>query len=96
MLTCKNCNQQYVGQTKRQFRIRIGEHLADITHKRDTPVTIHFNRDTHTVDSVRCEIIEALKGNPETDSSKLLRDHRELFWIHQLQTVYPNGINKRD
>ena len=95
MLTCKTCNQQYIGQTKRQFKIRIGEHLADIKHNRDTPVATHFNKDSHKVKSLKCEIIEALKGDPETDSSSLLRDRREQFWIHQLQSKYPNGINKR-
>ena len=96
MLTCIVCNQQYVGQTKRQFRIRIGEHLADIKHKRDSPVSLHFNKELHTVRSVRCEILEALKGNPEMDTSGQLRDRREQFWIHQLQTKHPNGMNKRD
>jgi hypothetical protein len=96
MLTCKTCNQQYIGQTIRQFKIRIGEHLADIKHKRDTPIATHFNTVSHTVKSLKCEIIEALKGDPESDSSNLLRDRREQFWIHQLQSKYPNGINKRD
>ena len=96
MLTCKICNHQYVGQTKRQLKIRIGEHLADIRHKRDSPVSLHFNKELYSVNSVKCEIIEALKGNPESDSSKSLRDRREQFWIHQLQTKYQNGINKRD
>jgi len=96
MLTCIVCNQQYVGQTKRQFRIRIGEHLADIKHKRDSPVSLHFNREHHTVRSLRCEILEALKGDPEKDPSGLLRDRREQFWIHQLQSKHPNGMNKRD
>jgi hypothetical protein len=96
MLTCQVCKQQYVGQTKRQFKIRIGEHLADIKHKRDSPVSLHFNKDLHTVNSVKCEIIEALKRDPESEASKSLRDRREQFWIHQLQTKYPNGINKRD
>ena len=95
-ISCTICKQQYVGQTKRQFRIRIGEHLADIRHKRDSPVALHFNKDTHTVSALRCEIIESLKGNPEEDTSKALRDRREQFWIHQLQTKHPNGINKRD
>jgi hypothetical protein len=96
MLTCKVCYHQYVGQTKRQFKIRIGEHLADIRHKRDSPVSIHFNKDLHTVNSLKCEIIEALKGDPDSESSKSLRDRREQYWIHQLQTKHPNGINKRD
>jgi hypothetical protein len=96
MLTCKTCEKQYIGQTKRQFKIRIGEHLADIKYKRDTPVSHHFNMDLHTVKSLKCEIIEALKGDPEADPSRHLRDCREQFWIHQLQSKYPNGINKRD
>ena len=96
MLTCKICSKQYIGQTKRQFRIRIGEHLADIKHKRDSPVSLHFNQPEHNVQAVKCEIIETLKGDPETDSSQALRDRREQFWIHQLQSKHPNRINKRN
>jgi hypothetical protein len=96
MLTCTFCNHQYVEQTKRQFKIRIAEHLADIRHKRDTPVSLHFNKDLHSVNSVRCEILEALKGDPECESTRTLRDRREQLWIHQLQTKHPKGINKRD
>jgi hypothetical protein len=48
------------------------------------------------VNSLRCEIIEALKGDPGSAASKSLRGRREQLWIHQLQTKHPNGMNKRD
>ena len=96
MLTCTICQSQYVGQTKRQLKVRISEHLADIRYKRDTPVAHHFNKAHHNHSVLRCEILEVIKGDPESNKSKSDRDLKEQFWIHQLQTKHPNGINKRD
>ena len=96
MLTCTACRQQYVGQTKRELKVRIAEHLYDIRRKNDTPVAHHFNQANHSSDNLRCEILEALKGNPETIEEETIRKTREIHWIHQLQTKHPNGMNMRD
>ena len=93
MLTCTSCRQQYVGQTKRELEIRIGEHLYKIKKHHDTRVSLHFNRPNHSVENVRCEILEALKSDPEILTNRLTR---ETHWIHQLQTLHPNGMNVRD
>jgi hypothetical protein len=43
-LQCKQCGLQYIGETKRSFRIRVSEHLGDIRNKRNhKPVAKHFN-----------------------------------------------------
>ena len=93
MLTCTLCGKQYVGQTKRELKVRIGEHLYNIKKHHDTPVAQHFNHTNHSADNLRCEIIEALKTDPEDSDSRL---SRETHWIHQLQTLHPNGMNVRD
>ncbi|CAJ0967291.1 unnamed protein product [Ranitomeya imitator] len=55
----------YVGKTKREFRRRVGEHMGDIRHKRDTPLAKHMH--THHSDDptgVRFTILEVVKVNP--------------------------------
>lgn len=40
---CKcTCSLEYVSKTKRALNTRIGEHLSDIRHKRDTPLARHI------------------------------------------------------
>lgn len=38
-----SCNLEYVGKTTRQFRRRVGEHLGDIRHRRDTAIARHVH-----------------------------------------------------
>ena len=93
MLTCTVCRKQYVGQTKRELKIRVGEHLYNIKKHHDTPVAVHFNSTNHSAENLRCEILEAIKGDPEDSTQRL---SRETHWIHQLQTLHPNGMNVKD
>ena len=46
-IECNQCNKQYVGETKRKFITHFKEHLADIWHNRDTPVTKHYKLSSH-------------------------------------------------
>ena len=43
ILSCKQCNKQYIGETGRPFIERWKEHLYDIKVKRPYPVARHFN-----------------------------------------------------
>ena len=72
MLTCTACRQQYVGQTKRELKIRVGEHLYSIKKHHDTPVALHFNRKNHSVENVRCEILEARKFDSQNNQGNTL------------------------
>ena len=68
-LVCTKCDKPvYVGETGRQLKERIGEHLADIRLQRDKAVGLHFNSKGHTIDDVRVIIMEKLY-----DDSKQLR-----------------------
>ena len=42
-IECNLCKKQYVGQTKNKLLTRINQHRGDIKHKRETPVSRHFN-----------------------------------------------------
>jgi len=91
LITCQKCGKQYVGETKRECISRIKEHRADIKHNRNTPVAIHFNKSGHSIHDFSVQIIEHINKEPE--QSLRLRRNREHFWIYNLQTVQPLGLN---
>ena len=45
---------------------------------------------------ILCQIIETLKGDPESEETTKYRRKREVFWIHRLKTLLPRGLNKVD
>jgi hypothetical protein len=93
-LTCMQCGKQYVGETKRTFRIRISEHLGDIRNKRNhKPVARHFNSKNHNIKCVSACIIEMLTRNPDLDSTTSIRREREGDWVYRLRTLDPLGLN---
>ena len=94
MLTCKQCHMQYIGETKRSFRVRISEHLGDIRNKRNhKPVAKHYNSKNHTINCLKATILETITRDPELDSTTEVRRSRELFWIHRMRTLDPQGLN---
>ena len=96
MLTCSTCNSQYVGETKREFKVRIKEHLADIKHHRDTPVARHVHTHQPSAQGISYQVLEILPQNPDNPETTPKRRIREMFWIHQLRTMHPHGLNSRD
>ena len=95
LLTCSKCTSQYVGETKRTLCERMKEHLADIRHVRDSPVARHFTSPDHNIDNFSYEIIEIGTRNPDSDTTTSHRREREMYWIHQLKTLFPRGMNNR-
>ena len=53
-LVCSSCSKIYIGETYRRFEVRIGEHLADISHKRtNRPVAAHFCQENHSISDLQ-------------------------------------------
>ena len=94
LVTCKKCGIQYVGMTKNRLRTRINGHRYDIRNKLDKPVARHFNSDGHSLSDMSVQGIEKITGLQ--DSSLNLRLKREAFWIYELKTLNPEGINIMD
>jgi hypothetical protein len=94
LITCNKCNKQYVGETKRTFRTRIHEHFRDITRSRDSPVARHFHLLGHSTENVTFAIIEVRPNDPDDEKSTTSRRTKEHYWIHQLRTMAPVGINQ--
>ena len=69
------------------------EHLADIRHNRDKLVAKHFNLPGNTTQNLTSFIIESVNTDPDLEQATRTRRNRESYWIHQLRTLKPLGIN---
>ena len=45
-------HEQYVGETKREFKFRMAKHIRDTCVKRETPVSLHFNEPDHSFENM--------------------------------------------
>ena len=100
-ITCKKCNKQYVGQTKRRLMERFQGHFWCIKSKKtdNNDVAKHFNLPNHSgIDDVKIHILDFINIHPTTDEkeSAYIRDHIEMNWIHRLHTQHPLGMNTMD
>lgn len=94
LASCR-CGLQYVGKTHREFRRRIGDHLGDIRNKRDTAISRHI-RTMHDGDPrfISFQAIEHVsRGMRGGDWDRRILQ-RESFWIFELRTLCPQGLNE--
>ena len=94
-----------VGETQRNFAVRIREHWDKIRKgDKSQIVYAHFqlddrHRNTRIEDMLRFQIIEKIRTDnvPNQDQSLIRkrRLERELYWIAKLKTAYPLGLNDR-
>jgi hypothetical protein len=91
LITCSECQIQYVGQTSTTFNSRMSSHRHDIKHQLDKPTSKHFSLeptpDRHIIRKMRLTIID---NGPHDVTSRHLR---ETSWIRQLVTMEPHGLN---
>ena len=78
-----------MGETPNALHIRMNGYRNDIAHRRiEKPVAAHFNSTGHSIGDLRILVIEAMRSQDES-----LRKKRESFWINQLRSLYPGGMN---
>ena len=98
---CKVCEDQYVGQTKRELRQRFLEHRRALLNYDETyAIGKHFaekhsqyciNPEDLPISVIGIEqIID--QGSDKANVKKLLE--REHFWIDTLVTYHPCGLNE--
>jgi len=102
LITCNLCHIQYVGETDRTLRQRMGAHRSCVnsskySQNRDmfkhTPISIHFNSHNHKLSHILVTPIEMITVNdPST------RKSREAYWqqsqiFPNLNTIFPDGLN---
>ena len=93
ILECPICGLQYVGESLQPFHKRVNGHRSDIKKKPFLPVNQHMVSVGHSscdFDKMKITIID--HNNNWNDKQ---RGHRETFWIKELKTLYPKGINKK-
>ena len=94
MISCNKCNKQYVGETENALHIRMNGHRSDITTKKlDKPVAAHFNQPDHSYEDLRVMGIEKIEDH---NNSRKRRKLRERYWIFELRTLTPEGLNIED
>lgn len=94
LCTC-SCPQDYVGKTTRQFRRRIGEHLGDIKHKRDTSVARHcWEFHNGRTEDITFQVIEVILPSERRGNHDRLLLQKEVEWIHRLKSMKPMGLNE--
>ena len=95
ILTCKQCNKQYIGEMGRPFIERWKEHLYDIKVKRPYPVARHFNEnDDHKKATFHAKILSMINGTAERATQR--RKYKESRWIQTFKSFQPEGINLRE
>jgi hypothetical protein len=94
LITCTRCGIQYVGETVNTLRFRMNAHRQSIKDNKDTLVAMHFNS-TCSLDHFSVQPIEIISGNGRNEKSAKQRKLREAFWIKELRTIYPYGLNDR-
>ena len=107
LFTCKFCLDQYVGETERNLRDRVGGHRNDFKRKNmDNALFKHcmekhfpFFLTNRTVTLETFYILTPIEQIEENENQtrtykKLKRLQRENFWIKTLVTLYPQGINQ--
>ncbi len=66
----------YVGETKRAFKTRVDEHIADIKHQRDKPVSNHYKNKSHARKPPEVYILEQVTGDPEHSQNRRRQKER--------------------
>ena len=87
-LGCKQCSMRYVGKTIETVRDRLNGHRGHIRRGTEAWVMYdHFaGKDGHGIASITIKPIEVC-------NDKRTLNEREKYWIKELNTVYPYGLN---
>ena len=92
LLECdkNNCQQKYVGETERNFRERVKEHLGYArTKKLNQPSGYHFNLPGHSISNMKFTILEQVRSN-----DPIYRREIERYLIEKFDTFH-FGLNKK-
>ena len=77
----------HVGETERELRERMTEHLRDMRLRKDKPINFHFGEKGHTQHDMAFTVLEKVYA-----AERIERQLREGLWIRKLSTVQPGGL----
>lgn len=90
------CGIEYVGKTTRQLRRRVGDHLGDIRHQRDTSIARHvWTNHKGDPNCIKFMAIDKIQPGPRRGDLDKALLQKESFWIFTLKTVTPGGLNEQ-
>lgn len=96
VIYCIFCNKQgcdkimYIGETERQLKVRIREHISYVHNLNiTTPTGFHFNLPNHSIQDMKVQVIEKCK-----ETSTVYRKIREQRFINLFET-FRKGLNKK-
>ncbi|XP_044170201.1 uncharacterized protein LOC122954255 [Acropora millepora] len=94
------CRLQYIGKSETGFNLRLNNHRNHIKKGVNScKLTEHFlhNVRSHNFDNdVTIAVIEQVRKDYLTiERKKGLLRNREMFWQRMLNSIQPNGLNKR-
>ena len=98
LISCRQCGVLYVGETSQLLRCRINQHRASIRRANHTTlVAKHFASPGHSLDDLEIMPIEQVTPKPQESQTSLdrRRRSREEFWIRELGTLDPYGLNDK-
>ena len=93
LITCTNCAKQCVGETKREFKFRIANIYGIHVSKEKHLYPYILNEIDHLFENMIFQIIQILPTDPEDDRSTTRRSICERYWIYQLHSLKPFGLN---
>ena len=97
LISCDECDHQYVGETKGKASERLSGHRSSIKKPANTFIARHFTLPGHSEKDLRIQPIEHITPRSgETEKDVTIRSlHREHFWMLELVAVYSYGLNDR-
>ena len=86
LVQCKECDKQYIGQTKRSLRLRTNNHRADIVNERKTTIANHFNKGRCSLEDFQIIPIYQCPTLQEEDQTLKYRLKIEQYFIEAFKT----------
>lgn len=93
LITCDKCGVQYVGKTTQELKARTGQHVGKCDTL-NTHLAKHFRKDEHNISIIAIDQVNLDDYEDKGQAEKKLGD-REMYWMKELKTIYPFGLNER-
>lgn len=87
LLECTECRLQYIGQTRKSFRLRFNNHKSHIKTLPNLPLSHHINVVGHSFNKIKATILESgFRSHHD-------REVRESYLIHKFKSM-KSGLNE--
>ncbi len=103
------CKANYADVVNHSIQMRFQKHLKDVEHcsnwamappsikaQGPTNVGLHFSQTGHSTNDMQVNLLEFIRLDPNSVTTKPWRETREKFWMHKLKSLKPFGINATD